>query len=502
MVKEGQRVLVLGIDGGTFDLIDPLVRAGVTPFLASLLRSGARSPLQSVFPPKTIPAWYSFATGQDPGSLGIFGFTEPDGGPGKSKLIQTFRPAEAIWDHLSRHGCRVGVVNFPIRAGYPINGFVIPGMISERPATFPPDLRATVESELAEPWVPELPPYRDSERESWMNLAERGVTQRARATRFLIERYAPDFLFVLFRESDRIQHQHWAELEQPVERWNSDLVRFWKSLDSACREIDAAFRRPDPNATTLVISDHGHGIAKSDFFTNRWLLENHYLYFRNGGDSQRRRLFSKVVMALDRFPVTRRLVSAVAERVRENGNATHLERWLGGNASFEGMADKIDWDRTVAFSHPVPEGIYLNRWNPHLTPDESRQVVREIRSKLEHYPAAHVEVFEPAEIYEGSKLERAPALLLKIDNFATEPRMDFGYPSVMLEDRPSYFYGSGVHRMNGILMASGPGIHPHAFSRPVTLLDIAPTILDLMQVPVPATMTGHGFGHELGGAAA
>src|SRR4029077_11042629 len=102
MAGARRRFLVLGLDGGTFDLLDPLMAAGELPFLRSLVRGGFRAPMASVYPPQTIPAWYSFATGLDPGSLGIFGFTEPDGGPGKSRIVQTFRPAQAFWDLLSR----------------------------------------------------------------------------------------------------------------------------------------------------------------------------------------------------------------------------------------------------------------------------------------------------------------------------------------------------------------------------------------------------------------
>ncbi len=67
MVESPRRYLVLGLDGGTFDLLDPLMEAGELPFLRSLVQHGARAPLRSVYPAKTIPAWYSFATGQGPG---------------------------------------------------------------------------------------------------------------------------------------------------------------------------------------------------------------------------------------------------------------------------------------------------------------------------------------------------------------------------------------------------------------------------------------------------
>ncbi|HXY47761.1 MAG TPA: alkaline phosphatase family protein, partial [Thermoplasmata archaeon] len=132
-----RRVLVLGLDGGTFDLLDPLMEAGELPFLRSLAARGVRAPLRSVYPAKTIPAWYSFATGRDPGELGVFGFAEPTAEPGRSHLVRSFRPMEAFWDRLSRLGVKVGVVNFPVLGGYPLHGFVLPGMLSEGATTYP-----------------------------------------------------------------------------------------------------------------------------------------------------------------------------------------------------------------------------------------------------------------------------------------------------------------------------------------------------------------------------
>jgi predicted AlkP superfamily phosphohydrolase/phosphomutase len=493
MPSPRRRVLVLGLDGGTFDLLDPLMRAGALPFLRSLVQKGLRAPLASVYPPKTIPAWYSFATGLDPGSLGIFGFTEPDGGPGKSRIVQTFRPAEAVWDHLSRRGVPVGVLNFPLRAGYPIHGFVVPGMLSENPPTYPKELRANLEGDLGEPLLPELPAYRGADRGAWMSLAQRGVEQRGRSAEILCAQYRPEFLFVLFRETDRIQHQHWAELSGPAPALGADLLSFWRSVDTACARIDAAFRASGGPSVTLVISDHGHGAAKADFFTNRWLAQEGFLKFKNGGTSRRRRLVARALLASERFGLSRRIVRAIADRLRGGRKRESVGKLLAGEASFEAMADRIDWDTTVAFSYPVPEGIYLNRYNRSLTEPQKLAAVKEIRRRLEAYRDAHIEVYEPSEIYAGTNLAQAPALLLKIDDLSTEPRMDFSYPNPMLRNRPGFFYGSGVHRMNGILIAAGDGVVPKVESVPRSILDIAPTILETMDVPVPPGMTGRSF---------
>jgi arylsulfatase A-like enzyme len=67
----------------------------------------------------------------------------------------------------------------------------------------------------------------------------------------------------------------------------------------------------------------------------------------------------------------------------------------------------------------------------------------------------------------------------------------------MLRHRPTYFYGTGVHRMEGIFIAGGDGVRGARTDEPLSLLDLAPTILDGMGVPAPATMTGRSAGPQL-----
>jgi predicted AlkP superfamily phosphohydrolase/phosphomutase len=501
MSSPARRFLILGLDGGTFDLLDPLMAAGDLPFLHSLVSQGVRAPLTSVYPAKTIPAWYSCATGRDPGELGIYGFTEPTGDPGQSKLVQTFRPAEAMWDRLSRQGVKVGVVNFPLQAGYPLHGFFVPGMFSEQPVTYPRELRAEVESQLGAPYPPELPVHRESDRAAWLALATRNVLQRAETAAALAERHRPDFLFALFRETDRVEHQYWAELMRPVSEIPKDLRKFWRAVDAACRCVDTAFRAVGGAAVTLVVSDHGHGEVRSDFLTNRWLAEEGLLVFRDGADISGRNLLARMILWSQRLGLGRVLAKPIAGVLRE-GRAERLSRLLSGAASFEEMAERIDWKKTVAFSYPVPEGIYLNPYNPDLTPERRETVVADIRHRLESYPEARIEVLDPRQIYSGVNLLRAPSLLIRVDSMRTEPRMDFSYPHALIRNRPEFFYGCGNHRMNGILIGAGDGV-PHGGSenRPLSLLDVAPTVLEGMGVSVPPGLSGRSFGRRLGIAA-
>jgi predicted AlkP superfamily phosphohydrolase/phosphomutase len=492
-----RRFLVLGLDGGTFDLLDPLMAAGDLPFLRSLANAGVRAPLRSVYPAKTIPAWYSFATGMDPGELGIFGFTQPDGEPGHSTLVQSFRPAEALWDRLSRLGRRVGIVNFPLRAGYPVHGFILPGMFSTSSPTYPATLRAEVEGEIGGVYPGELPVFREADRDAWVATATRMVVQRGKAAASLVARHRPEFLFALFRETDRLQHQLWTELARPIGEVPDDLRAFWRAVDTACADIDAAFRAAGGPAVTLVISDHGHGEIRSDFFTNRWLEEEGFLVLKEPESRLSRRVFGSVSLAAQRFGPARWAYRVLANFLREGAGADFVGRVVG-DASFEQVASHIDWTKTVAYSYPVPEGIYLNPHHPSVAGGRGGDVLQEIRRRLQAYPSAHIDVATPAELWTGDNLSHAPSLLIKLDDMRTEPRMDFSYPHPLIRDRPQYFCGSGTHRMDGILIGAGDGVRPGADLGYVSLVDLAPTILEGMGVTAPPAWHGRSFVGRLG----
>jgi len=66
------RLLVIGLDGATFDIIKPLIAQGRQPALSRLVAEGASGPLRSTIPPVSAPAWSTFMTGLNPGKHGIF----------------------------------------------------------------------------------------------------------------------------------------------------------------------------------------------------------------------------------------------------------------------------------------------------------------------------------------------------------------------------------------------------------------------------------------------
>ena len=146
------KLLIIGFDGATFDLIRPWAREGHLPNLARIMEGGVHGDLISTLPPVTSPAWPTFMTGCNPGKHGVFDFIQPHGE--NFTLVNATRIRQpTIWQRLSEAGYRVGVMNVPVTyPPAPLNGFIISGMLSPKTGQIsqPADLIQRYEGELGD----------------------------------------------------------------------------------------------------------------------------------------------------------------------------------------------------------------------------------------------------------------------------------------------------------------------------------------------------------------
>ncbi len=140
-------MIVIGLDGATFKILDKLLEENVMPTLKMMIKNGVKADLKSVFPPITGPAWCSLATGKNPGKTGVFDFRNlRDKNSYKLKSInsQTFRDNITFWDILSDNNLQTGIYNYPfLYPPYKINGFMTSGTGSgpEQDITYPKELK-------------------------------------------------------------------------------------------------------------------------------------------------------------------------------------------------------------------------------------------------------------------------------------------------------------------------------------------------------------------------
>ena len=116
------KVLVIGLDGVTFDLLGPWIEAGELPNLQRLMDQGAWGTLRTTLPPISSSSWSSFLTGVNPGKHGLVDFVYPGADSYKVTMINaTSRRTRAVWNWLNDAGLKVGLAghphHLPARAG-------------------------------------------------------------------------------------------------------------------------------------------------------------------------------------------------------------------------------------------------------------------------------------------------------------------------------------------------------------------------------------------------
>lgn len=474
------RTLLIGIDGGSWNLLEPAIRRGWMPHFARFIAQARRGILDSVEPPVTIPAWHSMMTGMSPASMNRFGFASPGLAPGDFRLITSYRPFEAVWDTLGRFGWKVGVLNFPTIPAPAVNGFFVGGMVRGRDArtTFPVNLAGRLDREFGG-WHYDLAEPAGIPRRKWLDIAGRSIDQKALATETLVAEYAPDFLFVLFSETDRVQHDMYDQLMPVGTEDAGPAASFWGALDAALQRVMIAFHPPGLLGYTFVLSDHGFGPTQGYFFTNRFLARRGYLRFARRPPARLRPIVADVLARLDRVLPLARIVRW-GDRVRGRVAGADGDRGSALDQTFSWYARFVDWNSTRAYSAPVPEAIYANSQGGRLSEEERQRLKAELTRDLREFAGAAIQAIDPEEIYHRPLPSGGPLLLLSVNEHAWETRGDLNHTVEHLDHRPSYFQRAGAHRREGILAVAGPGVAPGYLPEPVPLLDIAPTLFALL----------------------
>jgi predicted AlkP superfamily phosphohydrolase/phosphomutase len=139
------KVYVLGIDGGSFALLDRWLQEGELPHLQAIMANGVSGELESSLPPVTAPAWTSFMTGKNPDKHGVYDFMLPAEQSYAYYPINAYsRRGKALWEIISEVGRRVAVLNVPTTyPPRPVNGVLISDFLTpsgKRDFTYPQSL--------------------------------------------------------------------------------------------------------------------------------------------------------------------------------------------------------------------------------------------------------------------------------------------------------------------------------------------------------------------------
>ena len=492
------RALVIGLDGGTYDLLAPLCAAGVMPNLARWMETAALAELESTRPFITPVAWTTFQTGCDPQQHGIWDYRYLDHVRRQVCLNDSARIGRlTLFDWIAAQGGSSVSLNLPMTYPAPgVAGLIVGGLDS-------PSIEAAMETcprlgnELKKQNVPfDLGTIWKRVPRTIEELAA-GVEQTAadfhgRVTAAEIADTMVDWqwMFVQFQTLDALQHRCWHLLSEESaadEAWTSTARRAMRALDQAIgRLLDLAERR---GACVLAVSDHGFGAFRGKISLPA-LLESRKLLCRSSWSG---RLGNQIARAGWK---TRKWLR---RRTRPRASTASLRRPL------ETLAP-IDWRRslTAVLHGNLAALVYLNTaerfGNGPLTSETSRHEARQetiaALAELTH-PATDETLFEEVyavqERYDVDPIERQwPDVIgIPVAGFHTRTKFDADR-SIVLPDEQL----TGTHRQTGVLMIGGHGTRRHPERHRAPLRDVAPTLLHMLGIDPPASMPGRVL-HEL-----
>jgi len=482
------KLVVVGLDGATFDLLKPWAEAGHLPNLQNLLQGGSHGVLRSTLPSTTLPAWTSFATGKSPGKHGCYDFRMPMDSLGRNRLVTSRDiPGKTFYELLVEAGRKVTLINLPVSYPPRIEGTVITSLMTQgADCVFPPSLAEE---------VPELQRYRIIAEPRTADAIRDVERERFQVARELFDRDW-DLFFLLFSGSDHISHEMYAELRRRGRA--SAGASVFLDLD---RYLGWFVEHLPSNANLLVVSDHGFHSYPSIFYVNSWLAQEGYLAL--GGEVRPEGEDFQPGATEDTQEKPERLdLGALTQPLFEHPRLYQIAKRIYHTLRVILPIDVhlesrgVDLTKSVAYAATNEcKGIYVNdeeRFVDGVVAQPDVEPLREeIIARLEALEdpatgeAAFSRVWRKEELYHGPYVHSAPDIILEPNVFVS-----FLLRSV----EPFETTPVNYHTRDGILLACGQDVSSGTILEDADILDIAPTILHLMGSAIPEDMDGKVLG--------
>lgn len=433
------RVVVISLDGVPYSFVKARTAAGDLPNFKRLLDNGSLQRMNSVQPCVSSVAWASFMTGKNPGKHNIFGFIDK-----KPGTFETFVPtavnmtSATLWEILSRAGRKVFVMNvpgtFPPR---PVNGILIGCFLSAslQSSAYPKAVAAELKK-------------LDYQIDARAALARKDLDRFARECHHVLlkrvdvmlhylakERW--DFFQCHIMETDRMNHFFWEHAETGGSRHAQTFFEFYRRLDDC---LGAIARKLDAETELLILSDHGFGTIKKEIYLNRYLVAAGLLKFKTTSPQSLQDMHAESLA-----------YSLIPGRIFINLQG----REPGGTIAPE----RYEWARAE-----VTRALFECK-----DPEDGAPIIRTVLKR--------------EEIYHGDQLPAA-ADLIAVPHAGYDLKGDVS--KTVLGEKTAL---AGMHTFDdAFFYVRRHAIHPAR--EKFWIGDVAPTILQMMNVAVPADMDG------------
>lgn len=452
-----RKLMIMGLDSAPPELMLEKFRDEL-PNIRGLMEHGVYARMRSSDPPITIPAWMVMVTSRNPGSLGLYGFRHrkgysyTDGWIANSLSVK----AEKIWDVLARAGKKVCVVGVP--PTYPpihVNGELISCFITpdaNREYTHPPELKREIEA-LVGPYPFDVE-FRTDQRDQLLKDLHQMTDTHFRVIEHLMTTRPWDFFMFVEIGLDRMHHAFWKYYDkehpkhEPGNQYENAMLDYYKRLDE---HVGRLLRKIDDDTIVVVVSDHGVKGMRGAFCVNEWLIREGYLVLKERPQS---------VVELEKAAV----------------DWSRTKAWAWG-----GYYARVFFN----VKGREPQGII----EPRDFEDERDKLARRLEQITD--PSGRrmeTRAYKPEMLYPVSIGDR-PDLMVYFDDLYWRSAGTLGHSDIYLSENDTG-PDDAVHSQHGTFILHDSKLKQRGQIADIDIIDIAPTLLERMKIPIPSSMEG------------
>lgn len=423
------------------------------------MERGAWGLLESCHPPITVPAWASMMSSKDPGTLGCYGFRNR-----KDRSYDAMYTADSravkeprVWDILSRIGKKVVLVGvpqtYPVK---PVNGCVVAGFLAPDTSaqyTYPPTLKSELEKNCGE-YIIDVRNFRTMEKDRLLEDMYALMRNRFDVAEYLIQNKPWDFFMMVEMGVDRIHHGFWQYVDpdhpkhEPGNPYLNSIRDFYRAVDD---RIGGLLKHVEDDTAVIIVSDHGAKPMFGGICVNQWLIERGQLTVRDD--------LSQI------------------KRIEDCD---------------------IDWSRTRAWS----SGGYYARMFFNVEGREAQgivpaadyesfrdEMIEALENMVDHKGRAlNNKVHKPEDLYRNVN-GIPPDLIVYFGDLHWRSVGTVGFDSIYTFDNDTG-PDEANHDYNGIFVIDDRTARNGQKLDGLQLMDVAPTVLDLLSVTIPGDMQG------------
>lgn len=406
-MKDNEQLLIIsiGIDGGSWEIIDHCIEKGYVEYLEQLVKEGCRGTLLSI-PPITYPQWYVLLSGLNPGKIGVYDFVKYDYEKNVLDIVShSDFLAPHIGDILSKHNIRFALINVPgIIPQKKYCGYIVGDPFTLKPLCYPKSMQRILklinyknfDINISKSMINQL-----SKREIY-NISRKLIESRFRLIKYLlINDRKINFIHLTIFITDNIQHFFWVD----------DLtLKIWRYIDRKIKELINFIERNNRKYVLMIVSDHGFTKIKRIFNLGYILNKNNYLMYKNGNIYLN--LFKKINITREKIlPIVKKpIIGNIAHSILKSERIMNILQKIVPRED-EDVLGALDYSRSKVLYGSM--SIYINKKYKNIENELLNRLINFLKDlKDEKGEKVFAHIIQGKSFFSGKYVDKAPDLMI------------------------------------------------------------------------------------------